>query len=787
MITKEFRKLFTDRLTVGVLCLLLLLNMGFCAYTVHNEADPELVEAMKVADKAYRENPEEIVAQYELYNEMQDNYDDLATEWSMFEVGMLTEDETELTAPPVEPNIPSTYVEGWNDLRLFKRYFGQITTSEQYQASIDERINMITQQMRQYKSNGYDPNDYSYRLNIRNLEIYQRAADQIHLTEGYVYGWDLLFSTEYMGLFVFLAAIFLGSRLFVLERDTGMHSVVRATRHGRIRLAIGKIVAALLIACLLTVLFFGSAMLMIGLRIGFSSPWDSVQLVKDMIYCPYALNMAECLGITMGMTAFSALGLLLLTSCLSLLLKRSLTAMLVSAALVGSSFYCFVWGKIQFLKYVNLFTTVSVNELLGNWRSVRIGEHPISQLVVIPLLLIILVLLSAVVSSAVWDDAGIGERRTREIKLPRSLPKLRFKPKRRRMRSMRLSCYELSKMLPSITTLVCVGLIVLKIVLSTGDFTGELSYADEMKLQYMQEYAELSLQETADAVSERLARYENLTSKEYAERMATMRIEGSLTAEEYAHYHAEVNDAISHKKQLNAYLGEVEYLVEKEAATGITAKPVLSVGYRQLTENDFEPIWVALFLLLYCGSFAKEYETGSIHLLRSTKRGRKPVWFTKVALAAGVSMLLSVGFTALDAGLVFARYDMSCLSSPLFAITTYADTFSGITVGEYLILLAILRTVCYALLGVLISALSGLLRSEWLCAGTILLLFIPYLLAGIGLTLFQAFDFTMVLSVDRLYLYSTSLGGWWFFGIFMVVWIALAAVVSVLSHRKFCK
>ena len=788
MITKEFRKLFTDQLTVAVLCLLLLLNMSFCAYTVHKQVDPEFVGAMKIADQAFQETPEEITASQKLYEEMEANYGKLMDEWSMYEMGIIT--ETELTGPPESPDIPSTYVKDMNDYRLFQRYFAQIITDEQYQGTINEKADSVSQQMKQYKANGYDPRAYAYRLNIRFLDVYQNSAETIRLTGGYVYGWDMLFSTEYMGLFVFLAVIFIGSRLFVLERDTGMHLVVRATPKGHMHLAGSKIIAALLIACLLTVVFFGSAMLVIGLQIGFSSPWDSVQLIKDMIYCPFSLNMAECLGITMGMTALSALGLMLLTACLSLWLKQSLTSMLASAALVGGSFYFFVWGKIPFLKYVNWFTTVSVNELLGNWRSVRIIEHPISQLVVLPFLLVLLLAVCVIVSVAVWDDVGIGAVSPWRISLPRFIPAIKFKQRRIRKRSLKLSRYEFTKLLTTAAALGCVCLIGAKVYLSIDQYTGKLNYADEMKLLYMQEYEKLPLQETADAVSQRIARYEELTSKEYAEKMATIRLDGSLSAEEYAHYHAQVNDAMRHKNRLNAYLDEVEYLLEKEAQTGITSKPVLYVGYSQLMASEFEPILIMLLLLFFCGSLAKEYETSSINLLRTTKRGRAPVYFTKMAIAAGVSMALSIAFTALDAVLVFVRYDMSYLSSPLFTIPAYVNTVSEITIGEYLIFVAILRTVSYTCLGVLIAALSGVLRSEWLCAGSILLLFIPYLLTGIGLTVFEPFDLTLALSADRLYLYSTALGetgSLWFLVIFMAVWSAVAVSLSIVSYRKFCK
>ena len=166
------------------------------------------------------------------------------------------------------------------------------------------------------------------------------------------------------------------------------------------------------------------------------------------------------------------------------------------------------------------------------------------------------------------------------------------------------------------------------------------------------------------------------------------------------------------------------------------------------------------------------------------------MFFTKGGFVVGLSLLLALSFTLLDVGLVFAHYDMTCISAPLFAISTYSNTVSGLTIGEYLVLLTILRTLGYTVLGMLIAAMSGTLRREWSAAGVTLLLFIPYLLTGIGLTVFEPCDLTLALSADRLYLYSTALGemgSLWFLGIFLTVWSAITAVLATVSYRKFCK
>lgn len=779
----EIRKQLSGRLMWGVLALLVLLNMALCYYFTDSRTDETLLPAMKVADEVYREDPEGVLERYKAYKEQYDAYEMARPEWFF---NKWNEDGT-MKPEPTPPDFPSTFYEGWDDYSLINAYLEQVLTEEQYRTIIADGIESSERTLVGYISNGYDSDSFAYRYQLRYHEVYSGVLENVQIKGGCDYGWDILFSYNGTGLFIFLAALFVGSRLFLTERDCGMHLLLRTARHGRGKQAFAKTVAAALLSMLITVLFFASSMLVIGSKVGFSSPAASVQQISAMVYCPYELNMFTALLATMAMTLLAAFAICLLTACFSLFTRRSLFAMLLSAVVVGLSYVFSNYIEQDFLKYVNIFTATSGEALFGQWRAVHCFSHPIEQLLPLTVMLVGLLILSALIGWGVWDEVGVGVSATNRNRSILPIAAWIEKMPRLRIRSLGLGYYEQKKLLPTKLTLLCIALIALKVILSVNAFDGELSYRDELKMRYMAQYEHMTLAESYDAVNEKLAYYAEISSDSYIDEMAVKVINGEITADEYNAYRGELSEAVTYKKSLEGFAEELGYLLEKEAETGIEAKPVFSIGVRNLFASDFEPILFILLMLLFCGSYAKEYETGFMSLLHSTKRGRKHVFFTKLAWVVGISLICTLAFTLLDLGLVFAHYDMACTSAPLFAISTYSFMSSRLTIGSYLLFVTVLRTVSYTLLGVLIAALSGCLRSEWSAAGVTLLTLIPYLLGGLGLTIFEPIDITAMLSVDRLWLTSWAQGSAALFIVFISVAVAVTAILTVFSYRKFCK
>ena len=726
----ELRKQLSGKLLPGVMVLLLIINAAFCRYYTSGRPYLDVLPQIKAADKVFRSDPETARGIYDEYKDEYDAYEKALKEYvqSKGKTGM-----------PPEPSVPCTIYDGVNDYLLFSSYFSGVISQADYEEKINSDINDALKTLRNYKSNGFDENSYSYRYLVRYYIRYSSALEEVKITEGRAYGWDALFAYSGTGLFVFLAALFVGARLFTVERDHGMDLLLRTTRRGRRKCAAAKIVSAFFLVAAIVIVFTLSSMAVIGRRIGFSSPFDSVQQISEMFYCPYTLNMLTCLLLTMAVTLLAAYVICLLTAAFSLMLRRAFGAMLVSAGVVGLFFFAYRFGDPDFIKYVNIFTAASANDLLGVWRAVHVGTYPVSQLIPLSLILFALFAVSATLGVCLWSDKGLGvSGSTKGGVLYRKLEGAAEKFVRPGIRSLSLTFYELKKLFPVMVTVLCLLLIAFKIVTANTAYDGARTFSEEMKRTYIEQYCDTDLPDAYEAVNEQLAYYDEITLPEYISDMAAKRVNKEITSDEYNEYRAKLDEARNNKNSLQEFGAELEYLLEKADETGVSAMPVISSGFSKLT-GGFEALLVALILLLFCGIYAREYESEFVQIIRTTRKGRKKVFFTKTVLTLVIGALLSLLFSLTDALYVFTRYDMTCVSSPLFAVRTYLNTSGLITIGQYLILIAAVRMAAYAILAMLVSALSGALRSEWGAAGVTLLLFIPYLLRGLGFKMSRCF------------------------------------------------
>lgn len=779
----ELFKHFRGRVMWLVMALLVVINVAFALRDGKDRYDPEMIDALKAAERIVNEHPDEIYESYQTMKEMKIAYDDAWYEW--LENSMLGPyGDPALEEEPKSPEFPSTYYEGMSDYSFFDNYYKNVLTAEGYETLITEKRENARQTVFNYQNSGYPEDSYAFRSQVDFWILYGEALEQVHPDGTVSYGWDLYWQYDGTGLFLLLAAIFAGSRLFTVERDSGMDVIVRTSRRGRGQLALSKIGAAALWMLAASVVFHLSSLLTAAYQCGLSSPFAPVQQTSVMLYCPYPLSQLGAYLLTVLFSALAAWTVCLLAAGLTLLLKRALPAIAVTALLVGAEFIL-ADGTNEFLKSVNLLTATSGYVLWSRWLPIHIFEAPVSILPIILTTLALLLLVAAMLCTERWVHRGLGMR-TRRWNLPNLFEKLnlrRFLPK---FRTVRLLPYEWHKAAGFRTVLICILLIVLQIALSMNTLNGELTFYDDMKLRYMEEYSDLSLVEAEAVISERLSTYAEATTDAKASEMSRLSIAGKITYEEYSAYCDLLNEALTHSRPLTEYRNELRYLIEKSDTLGVETRPVISTGFVNWMERPFDLFAVLFLFVLLSGIFAREHETKIYPILRTTVKGRAPVWFAKLRFVLFCSLIVALGTIAFDSVLLLSRYPTDYLTAPLVCISRYVNTESGITAGQYMMLICLLRVLGLVVWGLMIAALSELFRSEWVTAGCLLLLFLPYGLTLLGVTGAEMVDFTLLLSGDRLWLASTLIGGLGFLGIFALLVVAFAIALSVAGNRRYC-
>lgn len=781
----ELYKQLSGRILWLVMALLVLLNVIFCFREIEKDYDAETLAAMKAAESIVRENPEEVYRRYQTMLEMQKIYDAEVEKWFEAQMNAIMESPDDLPPEPEEPQFPSEYYEGMNDFAFLDLYYRNVLTADEYNAEISEKRAIAEDTVNEYRAAGYSRDTYSYRYQVRFWNIYGEALETVKPNDSLSYGWDAFWEYDGSGIFLLLAAILAGSRLFTIERDSGMEPVLRATRRGRFRLAIGKIGAAVLWMLGISLLFHLSALVVCGYRYGLSSPFAPLQQSTAMLYWPYPFSQLGTFLLTVLFSALASLAICLLTACFTLLLKRALPAIAISAAVVGVEFYLLEKGG-EFFSAVNLLTATNAFRLWERWLPIHFMGSPVSFLPVLLVALLLIALITALLSLERWVHRGMGSRAPRRI-----LPQLNRRLKRPislpHFHSIRLFPYEFHKLSSIRMTLICLLLIALQAGISMNALNGEPTFYDEMKEGYMQEYEGMTLEESLSEIGDRLSIYKEVTADGKSLDMARKRLADEITYEEYVAYCNLLNEALTHMDTLSAYQQELTYLCEKTDETGIATRPVLSTGFVTWAARPFDIPVVALLFVLLAGIFAREHESKFLPLLRTAPKGRRPVWTAKLRMAMLCSLAVAAGALIFDLVLLMVRYPTDYLSAPLFCIVRYKNTTTGITAGEYLLLVCLLRALGTLLWGLIITSLSQLLRSEWATAGCMLLFFLPYGLTLLGVPSAERFDVTLLLSGDRLWLASTEIGGMMLLVIFVAVTLLITTVLTAASYKKFCK
>lgn len=786
IILHELYKQLSGRILWLVMALLVLLNVVFCLREAEKDYNPKTQEALKVADAIVRENPDEVYERYQTMLVIYDAYREEFDKWFdlyMASFGMPSE---ELPPEPEEPEFSSTYYEGWDDFSLLDLYYRNALTPDAYEADIADKRLFAQETLDKYRAAGYSSESYAYRYQVRFWNEYGNALETVKPNGRVAFGWNAFWTYDGSGIFLLLAALLAGSRLFVIERDSGMDTVLRTTRRGRGRLALCKIGSAAIWMLGLSLLFHLSALAVCGYRYGLSTPFAPVQASLAMRYCPYAFSQLGAFLLGVLFSALAALLICLLTACITLFFKKSLFAIAISAAVVGTEFFLLEKGG-EFLSAINLLTATDPLRLWERWAPIHIADRPISFLPILLIVLSSLTVLFALLTFVRWVRRGINAQTARRFALPQFASGWKLPKPRLRRHSVRLLPYEVRKTANLRMVLICILLIALQVGVSLDALNGEPTFYDEMKARYMQEYDGLTLEETDAAISERLAIYAEAQREGKSQEMASKRISEEITYEEYAAYCDLLNEALTYTNTLKAYQQELQYLIEKGEALDIDTYPVIATGFVTWANRPFDiPVVLLLFVLL-AGIFAREHETKFLPLLRTAPKGRRPVWLAKLKFAAITSMLVSAGALLLDSLLLVTRYPTEYLSAPLVCISRYSHTTTAITAAEYLMLVCLLRLIGTLVWGLLITALSQLLRSEWAAAGCMLLLIIPYGLTLLGVPSASIVDATMLLSGDRLWLASTEMGGYGLLAIFVAAAAAITAGLSAASYRKFCK
>ncbi|MBQ2725633.1 MAG: hypothetical protein IJF78_08005, partial [Clostridia bacterium] len=362
----ELKKLFGVKYLWVFLFVLLMLNTAIAWYTAdHTMAAEEPTQMISEFFAEYFANPEELDA---YYAEMQAF---AAEQEELFREAMRLgnyEFETETM-----PNLYSTD-ENYPDRALFGKLYGTINAAKEYPDVLEKVIERAWANLDAFADMGITEDSFTYRYQLRVIELYELMRDNVEIGVEYTRGWDEYFAYDTVNIFIFVMLIMLGSVIFAQEKQSGFLPIMRTAKNGRARTAVAKILTMLLLTVIFVLMFTLSTFAVYGLRIGFSSPHNVIQALDTFTLSPYQITIGQYFAITVGVKLLTFAVFSMIVTALSVVFYNYILIYFAGLGLFGLNFLLYTLSYIDansVFKNLNLVATAAGNPLFVRYRAMN--------------------------------------------------------------------------------------------------------------------------------------------------------------------------------------------------------------------------------------------------------------------------------------------------------------------------------------------------------------------------------------------------------------------------------
>jgi hypothetical protein len=711
----------------------------------------------------YREDQAQVDADYAKSQELQDEQNKLF-------MAAIAEGNYDYT--PEQP--ANKYFEDVSDQALLNEIYSRRDSITSYSPDLQKVIDRAYANIAEFDAMGISADAYTYKYQYRVIELYKAAQANVRMGLEYTRGWSDYFDYDAVNIFIFAMVVIIGSVVFAQEKNSGFLSIIRVSRHGRMKTATAKLAAMLLVTAFVTLTFIFTTWAVYGLRIGFSSTENAMQVLTEFRYSPFIITVGEYFAVTVAVKLATFLLFAVLVLAISVFFYNYALIYACGLGFFGLNFLFYTLSYINAdnpLKNLNFVATAAVNPLFVRYRSINIFTAVVGYVPFMCAVFAVLFIAASVVTvvkynrgAVIVNTAWLGKFTQLLKMLPENI-NLRFGMKRGkgkpRTYSRSLFAAELYKtFISSKYILLIIILLCVKCWLSYGDFKPRSSYSDAVYKEYMTTLAgPITDQKRQYLISERTMINDTLSRQQD---MQQKYANDEITFEEYRDYLTKYNYAYSRDEYLKVIEGHADYIDRIKSEKGIEADFVYDTGWRTLFFSGFDFTLYAAILLLFAGSFADEYtgrsSSGSFaQILRVTKNGRTRTFQVKLGSALAAAAVLTVIWNGVDLFLIARSYQLPLISSPLVSIEAFQNFDSNITIGAYLAEFYALRIIGTLALACAVCALSEILRKIIpVMAVTVAVTLFPALLSYFGMSVFDYADFTGLSRATPLALLSAS-------------------------------
>lgn len=779
MLKYEFLKIIHNKYLISILAILLILNCVLI-YSTTKERISIPSDVMSKIIKEYIQDPVSIETYYNEILQFQREQTEIEHEHRLH--GYL--DYT----PLVVDNKYSTS-DTISDLVLLNELFIRVNYIKSYQSDLANIISSAQKSIEDYKVSGVFPNSYAFKYQLNLINAYSDLSTNVTLGLEYTRGWGDFFSWQSVDVFISLSIIVLASICFVNEYKSGVLNIIKCVKYGRSKTVWCKLLCFIISCYIIIFLFLFSTWLMFAFKFGYSSIFNSIQIIDDLKLCPYKLSILEYLIIFFAFKSISFLVFGSTILLISIVTYNNIITYACGLGIFGLNYLLHTFrydNPNNFLKYANLISSASVSRIFSKYNSINLFQCVRDMSLFLFCALFITLIFLLIVTAYLYCEKHIISSNISKI------PKVNFThvyrstniKKKEKTYNTSLFAFEFYKLY--ITTkyfLVILILLIAKIYLSVNTYDYSQTYSDTVYHEYMTELAgELTVEKREYIQDERMT-IDHILSLE--KEMKNQYANDQISFAEYSNFLKQYNYAYNREAIFTTIESHAAY-IEKLSSEGYSAWFVYDTGWMALFSNGFDWSLYILILILFSGVFCVESEGTSSsghfsNILRSTKNGRSITYFNKLYTVITSSFIISLIWISIDLTRFFMTYDMPLKNAPLKSIQQMYSFTYEISIFQFMLLYIFLRIIAALFLALFTFTISCLLRKNISVLSTVsIVTLLPFLISKIGGTFFKNINFVSYLMATPVLLQSTL------FIFYTVCLLIICYLLILLSKKRWC-
>lgn len=579
-------------------------------------------------------------------------------------------------------------------------------------------------------------------------------------------GWDIYFDYDAVTLFLPISAVILVAAVMLNDKTVGFYQILSPTRKGRRRTVSAKIGLVLILSVLLSVLFSLSDFAIIGLRYGYSSPFNAIQALDEFRYAPYDFTMISYFFVHFGMRTLTLCAFSMLLCLVASLLNNYVYTFFTGAVFVGLNF--FVYTKdfstpTHFIKVNNMLDLLLVNDQFTRYRAYNVFGTPTENLPILAVCFVLIAVSCIVFTPLLQEKTGFTAKNPLARLLGYVCGHIKVRPRKREQRkhTLLICIYEFKKIFFSpVILLLALALVGGSIYCSYDTYKTSPSFDTAVYNDYIDRIVGES-----DKESEAYLRAEEIRIRGIVNRYQAMQESwqnDEIPFEDYVTYLEEYSQASMVMPVLQRVKDHGTYIKNHENETGQKVWYVHNLGWDRLFDRGFDLCLYLLALLLFWRIFECEFQKnscgGSFNYIQSvTKYGRKKTFFYKILTACAIFTFFFAVCTIAELMVFAHNYGFPELEAPLASIEVFGGVSANISILSYLVLSYLCKYIGFLLLILVTASLSQFAKRPIpILAGATFLTLLPHLLRMLGIGLMRHFDFTLLLDPNALLRYSAE-------------------------------